>query len=129
MARVRFTQLPPIADAKETHRVGPNKVWGVCLGWSLAPGGKWNRRYVFAALTECVGMDPRVGGHIRAQEVFEVDFGENGVFFPLNNMYDRAHGTLEGLSAPYGTVGDVAPQGFKIWARLRAQLHTASLWP
>ena len=28
-------------------------------------------------------------------------------------MYDRAHGTLEGLSAPYGTVGDVAPQGLQ----------------
>ena len=26
-------------------------------------------------------------------------------------MYDRAHGTLEGLTAPYGSVGDVAPQG------------------
>ena len=28
-------------------------------------------------------------------------------------MYDRDHGTLEGLSAPYGTVGDVAPQGLQ----------------
>ena len=28
-------------------------------------------------------------------------------------MYDRAHGTLEGLSARYGTVGDVAPQGLQ----------------
>ena len=33
--------------------------------------------------------------------------------FPSENMYDRAHGTLEGLSAPYGTVADVAPQGLK----------------
>ena len=30
MARIRFTQLPPIADSKETHRLGPTKVWGVC---------------------------------------------------------------------------------------------------
>ena len=42
MARIRFTQLPPIVDAKETHKVAPNKVWGVFLGWSPAPGGKWN---------------------------------------------------------------------------------------
>ena len=40
-------------------------------------------------------------------------FDENDVFFPLKSMYDRAHGTLEGLSAPYGTVGDVAPQGIR----------------
>ena len=26
-------------------------------------------------------------------------------------MYDKANGTLEGLSAPHGVVGDVAPQG------------------
>ena len=58
-------------------------------------------------------MDLRVGGHIRVQEVFEVDFDEKDVLFPLKSMYDRAHGTLEGLSAPYGTVGDVAPQGLQ----------------
>ena len=28
-------------------------------------------------------------------------------------MYDRAHGTLEGLSASYGMIGDVAPQGLQ----------------
>ena len=28
-------------------------------------------------------------------------------------MYDKAHGTLEGLTAPYGTVADVAPQGLR----------------
>ena len=38
MARVRFRQLPPLEDAKETHRIGPNYVWGVFLGWELAPG-------------------------------------------------------------------------------------------
>ena len=31
--------------------------------------------------------------------------------FPLKDMYDRVHGTLEGRTAPYGSVGDVAPQG------------------
>ena len=29
----------------------------------------------------------------------------------MKSLYDRAHGTLEGLSAPVGTIGDVAPQG------------------
>ena len=67
MARVRFTQLPVIADAKETYRVGSNKVWGVFLGWATAPGGRWTRRYYCAALTEFIGMDLRVGGHIRVQ--------------------------------------------------------------
>ena len=86
MARVRFTQLPPIADSKETRRVGPNKVWGVFMGWSLAPGGKWNRRYLCAALTEFVGMDLRVGGHVRVQENYEVDFDETNMFFPLKDM-------------------------------------------
>ena len=57
-------------------------------------------------------MDLRVGGHVYIQDVNEVDFDENEeVFFPLKNLFDRAHGTLEGLSAPYGFVGDVAPQG------------------
>ena len=28
-------------------------------------------------------------------------------------MYDRANGTLEGLSAPYGMIGGVAPQGLQ----------------
>ena len=83
MARIRFIQLPPIVDAKETHRVAPNKIWGVFLGWSQAPGGKWNGRYYCAALTEFVGMDLRVGGHIRVQEVYDVDFDDSEVFFPL----------------------------------------------
>ena len=113
MARVRFIKLPPLADAKETHRISPNKVWGVFLGWVQAPGGKWTGRYQCAALTEFIGMDLRVGGHIRVQEVCEVDFDERDIFFPLKAMYDRAHGTLEGLSAPHGTIGDVAPQGLK----------------
>ena len=82
MARVRFIQLPPIADSKETHRLAPTKVWGVFLGWSQAPGGKWNGRYFCAALTEFIGMDLRVGGHVRVQEVLEVDFDEKDVFFP-----------------------------------------------
>ena len=45
MARVRFIQLPPLADSKETHRLGPNKARGVFLGWPTAPGGKWTGRY------------------------------------------------------------------------------------
>jgi len=56
-------------------------------------------------------MDLRVGGHIRVQEVSRVDFDETNVIFPLKDMYDRANGTLEGLSAPYGSIRDVAPQG------------------
>ena len=43
--------------------------------------------------------------------MFEIEFDENEIIFPLKALYDRAHGTLEGLSAPYGSVGDVAPQG------------------
>ena len=91
--------------------MGPTKVWGVFLGWALKPGGQWNGRYFCAALTEFIGMDLRVGGHIRVQEVYEVDFDAAEVYFPLKSLNDRAHGTLEGLTAPYGTVGDVAPQG------------------
>ena len=113
MARIRFVQLKPLADAKETHRMGPNKIWGVFMGWSTAPGGKWTGRYFCAALTEFVGMDLRVGSHVRVQEVSEVYFDEEEIFFPLKDMYDRATGTLEGLSAPHGSVGDVAPQGLK----------------
>ena len=114
MARIRFMQVAPLADSKETHRAGPTKVWGVFLGWKLEPGGRWTKRYIVAALTEFIRMDLRVGGHIRTQEVAEVDFDEDKpVYFPLKDMYDRAHGTLEGLSAPYGMLGDVAPQGLK----------------
>ena len=58
-------------------------------------------------------MDLRVGGHVHVQTVLdgEVFYDSENVIFPLKKMYDRATGTLEGLSAPYGTVGDVAPQG------------------
>ena len=111
MARVRFTPLPPIVNAKETHRVGPNKVWDVFMGWAQVAGGEWNKRYLCAALTEFVGMDLRVGGYVRVQEVYEDDVDETGVFFSLKNMYYRANGALEGSSAPYGTIGSVAPQG------------------
>ena len=57
-------------------------------------------------------MDLRVGGHIHVQEVAEV-FELDEVVFPLKSIYDRAHGTLEGLSAPYGRMSDVAPQGLR----------------
>ena len=102
LARVMFIQLPPIAKSTDTHRADSVYVPGVFLGWSAAPGGKWTGRYFCAALTEFVGMDLRVGGHVREQEVLDVIFDENEVVFPLKNMYDRANRTLEGLSAPYG---------------------------
>jgi len=39
-ARVRFKQLPTIEKSAKTHRVGPSRVWGVFIGWSVEPGGK-----------------------------------------------------------------------------------------
>ena len=63
-------------------------------------------------LTEFIGMDLRIGGHARVQEVYEVDYDDDQPpFFPLKAMYDKATGTLEGLSAPYNAMADVAPQG------------------
>ena len=85
-ARVRFKQLPTIEKSAKTHRVGPSRVWGVFFGWSVEPGGKWTGRYNCAALTEFIGMDLRVGGHVRIQEVCEVDFDPNEVFFPLKRI-------------------------------------------
>ena len=105
--------MKPLAKSKHVHRCGLAMVWGVFLMWVLKQGGYWTGRYKVAALTEFVGMDLRVGAHIRTQDVAEVDFDESNVFFPLKALYDRAHGTLEGLSAPYGSVHDVAPQGLE----------------
>ena len=110
MSRVWFIQLKPIVDSKETHRASPALTPGVFLGWATKPGGEWAGRYFCSALTEFVGMDLRVGGHVRVQEVYEVYPDDDDVFFPLKAMYDRANATLEGLSAPYGSIGDVAPQ-------------------
>ena len=71
-ARVRFRPLPPDEDNKYVHRVQPNMVYGVFVGWVLAPGGKFTGRYKCTDLSEFINMDLRVGGHIRIQEVFEV---------------------------------------------------------
>ena len=57
-------------------------------------------------------MDLRFGGHVRIQDVYDLQFDPTDeIVFPLKSMYDRANGTLEGLSAPVGAVSDVAPQG------------------
>ena len=69
MARIRFVPYVSIAKSKDTHKLAPTKVWGVFMGWSVHPGGLWTRRYYCAALTEFIGMDLRVGGHIRVQEI------------------------------------------------------------
>ena len=79
----------------------------------LAPGGKWAGNYFCVALTAFVNMDLRVGGHVHVQTIKEMYFDEKKLVFPLKAMYDRAVGTLEGLTAPRGAVGDCAPQGLK----------------
>ena len=87
MARIRFQQVQPLQDSTETPRVGPTRIWGVFLGWDLKPGGYWTGRYQCAALTEFIGMDLRVGGHIRVQHIAEVEFDSSNVFFPQNRLY------------------------------------------
>ena len=63
---------------------------GVFLGWKLAPGGKWTKRYLCTPLKDFVGMDLRVGGHISVQEAFEVNFDIDDFRFPLKACYDKA---------------------------------------
>ena len=100
MARPRFTQQPDIEKSGMVGKLEPSLIWGVLWGWSVHPGGKWNRRSYCVDLKEFVDMDFPVGKKVRIQEVFEVLFDEKEpVFFPHKALYDEAVGTPEGLRA------------------------------
>ena len=112
MARIRFKQQPNIEKSVEVHKLEPSMVWGVFMGYAQNPGGKWNKRYYCAALTEFDHMDFRVGCKVRVQEVFEVWFDPNEpIVFPLKALYDEAHATIEGIRAPRGVTQAAPIQG------------------
>ena len=99
MARVRFKPQPNVEKSTEVEKMDA-MMYGVFMGWSVNPGGKWNKRYYCAALSEFKDMDLRYGGKVFVQEVFEVEFDANEIFFPLKRLHDDAVGTIEGLRAP-----------------------------
>ena len=114
--------VPYLPEEKAGPKFAPSYKRGVFIGWATCPGGKWNGRYYCTDLESLVGMDLRVGREIKVQEVSQVHFDPENIFFPLKKLYDHAVGTIEGLSQPYETsIADVAPQGiddFKIEALL-----------
>ena len=56
MVRLRFKQQPNVEKSLSARKLGPSLVWGVFMGWSQNPGGKWDRRCVCAALAVYGGL-------------------------------------------------------------------------
>ena len=76
--------------------------YGICLGYRLAPGCRWNGEYIVADLTDFVNLDlsesaSGQGIHLYEHVTKVVKLPTNGYIFPLKQRYDYLNTTLEGL--------------------------------
>lgn len=71
------------------------------LGYEIAPGNRWTRRYLVVDLDKFKGLSlhqstPHTQFNIKPHITSVVKFGSKGVHFPLKSRYDWYNTTIEG---------------------------------
>ena len=93
------------APTKTTRpKVGARMHYGVFLGYETEPGGRWNHKYVVAALEDFVGRELNEHSsrsnfpHFTPHFTSVVSLPSSGdIVFPLKARYNQANLTLDGL--------------------------------
>ena len=79
-------------------------MWGVFIGYRLAPGGKWNDEYIVEDIEQIGLLDHSLSAraeewHMRPHVSKRLTLGVSELEMPSKDFYERADGTLAGIAA------------------------------
>ena len=95
----------PSPTKYKTDKPLPTGMYGIFLGYRLAPGGTWNGEYLIEDLSHFVDIDFRMDapGHrksVSPHVTKQVRLPQGGaVVFPLKKHYDKINFSFEGVLA------------------------------